>query len=52
MRSLSLRRSLLALALAVTSLSIAACNTMEGAGKDLQKGGAALEDSAQEHKNY
>ncbi len=30
---------------------VAGCNTMEGAGKDIQKGGESLENSAQKHKN-
>lgn len=33
-------------------LFTAACNTMAGAGEDLQKGGQKLEKSADEHKNY
>jgi entericidin B len=31
--------------------SIAGCNTMEGAGKDIEKGGKAVKDEANEHKN-
>jgi entericidin B len=26
------------------------CNTMEGAGQDIQKGGKAISDEAKEHK--
>lgn len=26
------------------------CNTIEGAGEDIQRGGKAIEDEAQEHK--
>ncbi|HEU5046530.1 MAG TPA: entericidin A/B family lipoprotein [Rickettsiales bacterium] len=33
-------------------LLTAACNTMEGAGKDISKGGQKLEDSAQQNKHY
>jgi predicted small secreted protein len=29
--------------------ALSACNTMAGAGKDMQSGGAALENSADEH---
>lgn len=29
------------------ALSLTACNTMSGAGQDIQEGGAALERSAQ-----
>jgi len=32
--------------------SIAGCNTVEGAGKDIQAGGAAIKDEAREHKKY
>lgn len=35
-----------------TSVVITGCNTVEGAGKDVQAGGAAIKDEAQEHKNY
>jgi predicted small secreted protein len=28
----------------------AGCNTMEGAGKDIQKGGEAIQNSADKHK--
>ncbi|MGE3479586.1 MAG: entericidin A/B family lipoprotein [Dongiaceae bacterium] len=40
------------LALAFFSIALAACNTMEGAGEDIQATGRSLERSAQEHKNY
>jgi len=29
---------------------LAGCNTVEGAGKDLQRGGAAISEEAREHK--
>jgi predicted small secreted protein len=31
--------------------SLAGCNTMEGAGKDIERGGAAIKNEAREHKN-
>ncbi|MBI1276041.1 entericidin A/B family lipoprotein [bacterium] len=31
---------------------LAACNTMAGAGEDIQKGGQKLENSAEKHKDY
>jgi entericidin A len=34
------------------AVSLSACNTMAGAGKDIQKGGEKIEDSAQKNKNY
>lgn len=39
--------SLVALA-ALGSLSLAACNTVEGAGEDLQSAGEAIEETAEE----
>ena len=32
--------------------TLAGCNTVEGAGKDIQRGGGAIKDEAREHKNY
>ena len=32
--------------------TLTACNTVEGAGKDIQQGGKAIKDEAVEHKNY
>jgi len=32
--------------------SLAGCNTMEGAGKDIERGGAAIKNEARENKNY
>ena len=32
--------------------AVAGCNTMEGAGQDIQQGGKAIKDEAREHKNY
>ena len=43
---------LAALFLAGVFGSIAGCNTMAGAGKDIEKGGEAIHDEAVEHKNY
>lgn len=30
--------------------TLAGCNTMEGVGKDVQKGGQEIKDEAREHK--
>ena len=30
--------------------TLSGCNTMEGAGKDIQKGGEKIKDEANEHK--
>ena len=37
--------------LAAGALALGACNTMEGAGKDIQKGGEKIEDAARSVKN-
>lgn len=46
--------ALLLTALFLTGLSVTltGCNTMEGAGKDIEKGGEAIKDEAREHNNY
>jgi len=36
--------------LGLSVLLLTACNTMEGAGRDIKAGGKNLEKSAQEHK--
>jgi predicted small secreted protein len=42
---------LLAALFLVGSLAgLSACNTMAGAGADIQKGGAAIKDEANEHR--
>lgn len=50
-----MRKRLSYAALVVVSLltaagALSACNTMEGAGKDMQSGGRALENSADRNK--
>lgn len=43
--------SLLAtLFLAGAAATLTGCNTMEGAGKDIQKGGKAIKDEANQHR--
>jgi entericidin B len=37
--------------LAGTAATLTGCNTVEGAGKDIQQGGKAIKDEANEHKN-
>ena len=44
-------RKLLILAALATSLSVAACNTIEGAGKDVSSAGHAVSDTAKDVKN-
>ncbi|WP_334120404.1 entericidin A/B family lipoprotein [Limnobacter sp.] len=36
--------------LALSTLSLSACNTVEGMGKDIKAGGEAIERSADENK--
>lgn len=36
--------------MAGTVASLSGCNTMEGAGKDIEKGGKAIKDEANENK--
>jgi predicted small secreted protein len=36
--------------LAVTMAALTGCNTVEGAGKDIEKGGKAIKDEANENK--
>lgn len=42
------RTPLLAIAAAAFALMAAACNTVEGAGKDVQAAGDAIEDTAED----
>lgn len=39
-------------ALMLAPMMLTACNTMEGAGKDIQAGGENLEDAAHDNKSY
>ena len=41
---------LLLMTLSLGSISLTACNTMQGAGKDVEKAGQKLQDEAVEHK--
>ncbi|HET8807373.1 MAG TPA: entericidin A/B family lipoprotein [Methylophaga sp.] len=34
------------------TLGLAACNTIEGVGEDMEAAGDAIEDEAEESKNY
>jgi entericidin B len=44
-------KKLAAVLLIACFTGLAGCNTMSGAGKDIQKGGEALENSAEKHKS-
>ena len=55
-RRFKMIRKIMALLLATLFLAglfgtLAGCNTMEGAGKDVQAGGKAISDEAKEQKN-
>jgi entericidin B len=43
---------LAALFLAGVIGTVSGCNTMEGAGKDIEQGGKAIKDEAKEQKGY
>ena len=43
-------KKLVAMLMIACFAGLAGCNTMSGAGKDIQKGGEKLEDSAEKHK--
>ena len=45
-------KELLLYAMSLMSLALAACNTVEGAGRDIQNLGEDIHDEAQEHKRY
>jgi len=43
-------RKIIVLAMMAASMAIAACNTVEGAGKDVSKAGHEVSEEAREHK--
>ena len=43
-------KKLTAILMVACFASLAGCNTMSGLGKDVQKGGESLENSADKHK--
>lgn len=44
-------RKLIILAVLAAGLTVAACNTIEGAGRDVSSAGAAVSDTARDAKN-
>jgi predicted small secreted protein len=38
--------------MSIASLALTACNTMQGAGRDVESAGQKIQDEAQEHKRY
>jgi predicted small secreted protein len=47
---MNLQKKLPVVMLGVLFLALTACNTVEGFGEDVQKGGENLENSAKKHK--
>ena len=45
----TIRRILVVLLIGTFSLSLAACNTMRGVGKDTEKAGEKIQEEAEEH---
>jgi len=45
-------KRIIALMLAASYVMLAGCNTVQGAGKDIERGGEKVQKEAQEHKNY
>lgn len=45
-------RLIIALSLLAVALALAACNTVEGVGKDVKATGAAIEKAAEKNKTY
>ena len=39
-------------AFVASAFALSACNTIEGAGRDVEKGGQKIEKEAAEHKKY
>ncbi|MBL8550481.1 MAG: entericidin A/B family lipoprotein [Hyphomonadaceae bacterium] len=44
----NLSKKLTALGFVLSALAVSACNTVEGAGKDIQQTGQAIEETAEE----
>lgn len=45
-------KRIIALALAATYVFISGCNTIQGAGKDIERGGEKIQSEAQDAKKY
>lgn len=45
-------RTFLIALITLTTLSLAACNTVEGAGEDIESAGDAISDSARDTRGY
>ena len=47
-----MKKYIILAALIAFNTALTACNTMEGMGQDIQKGGENLENSADKHKQF
>jgi predicted small secreted protein len=47
-----LKKIIYCFAALAAALTLSACNTMSGVGKDVEKGGQKIQDEAKEHKTY
>ena len=43
---------LLSVSFALPALTLTGCNTVQGAGKDIERGGEKIQKEAQENKRY
>lgn len=46
------RLVLLLVALSISSFTLTACNTVQGAGRDVERAGQKVQQEAVEHKTY
>jgi entericidin B len=47
-----LKKIIYCFAALAAALSLSACNTVGGVGKDVERGGQKIQDEAKEHKTY
>jgi predicted small secreted protein len=52
MKGMVMWKKALFVLMSLMSLALTACNTVEGAGRDVQAAGRATSQEAREHKNY
>ena len=45
-------KRMIALLLAASYVMLAGCNTVQGAGKDIEKGGEKIQKEADEHRDH
>ena len=47
-----LKKLIYGFAALAAALTLSACNTMQGVGKDVERGGQKVQEEAKEHKTY